>query len=86
VKRNRDVLYVSPSAPNHTMNTTIPGPTMDVLRDFGFRPSDKPNYGFEESLMYDFGNFKLDADLGVNRWYRRVVMFPEICSPNEPWQ
>jgi hypothetical protein len=25
--------------------------------------------------MYDFGNFKLDADLGVNRWYRRVVMF-----------
>jgi hypothetical protein len=48
---------------------------MDVLRDFGFRPSDKPDYGFEDSLIYDFGNFRLYADLGPNRWFRQVVLF-----------
>ncbi len=75
MRHDRDILYVSPGAPNLKMNTTTPRPTMEVLRNFGFRPSDKPDYGFEESLMYDFGNFKLYADLGVNRWFRRRVMF-----------
>lgn len=49
--------------------------TMDVLRDFGFEPNRGPDYGFDESLVFDFGNFKLDADLGLNRHFRKVVFF-----------
>jgi hypothetical protein len=49
--------------------------TMDVLRDFGFLPSDELDVGFDESLVYDFGNYKLYADLGVNKYFRKVVLF-----------
>ena len=53
---------------------------MDVLRDFGFQPNDKPDYGFDESLVFDFGNFQLDAILGVNKWFREAVLFSGYWS------
>ena len=48
---------------------------MDVLREFGFLPNDGQDHGFDDSLVYDFGNFKLDANLGLNRQFRNVVHF-----------
>jgi len=47
--------------------------TMDVLREFGFEPKGTSNFGFEQTLVFDFGNFQLDANLGMNQWFRQVV-------------
>ncbi len=64
------------------MNPPAPVATMDVLRDFGFKPNDGLDYGFDESLVFDFATFRLAANLGLTRSYQHMVMLSgNLCTP-----
>jgi hypothetical protein len=55
------------------MNQSATVATMDVLREFGFQPNHNPL--FEESLIFQFVNFDLKADLAVNKYSQQCVLF-----------
>ena len=52
----------------------------DVLRRLGFREDNSVLSDGSPGLSFEFGNFKLEASHGANRWLRPVVMIGGVMA------
>jgi hypothetical protein len=54
--------------------------TMEVLIRLGFQVDSNVLSDGAPGLSFDFGNFKLEASQGVNRWFRDVITLGGVMT------